>query len=279
MLRLPPEHSLTLLLLSLGHLELGARHGEFQMIILSLNLREVGGAPKLLNLKRLILSTSPDIIFFQETMVDSSKAKVFFLKCCPTWDCVAIDASSLFGGLTYGWNPLVDELQAFQTFVGIFLEGHLKEISRPVKLLNCYGPYKDMLSFWKPLEESGFLMHDGLILGGDLNFSTSSREIWGEHARLDPLSDYFSSLFSTTSLVDIFPGTISPTWRNGWLGSARISKRLDRFYINESLLEILPRCRSWVLNTFFSDHNPVCLQFDEQKEISCIPFKFNHSWL
>jgi len=44
------------------------------MIILSLNLRGVGGAPKALALKRIIAQVSPDIIFFQETMVDKFRA-------------------------------------------------------------------------------------------------------------------------------------------------------------------------------------------------------------
>jgi hypothetical protein len=31
-----------------------------------------------------------------------------------------------------------------------------------------------------------------LIFGGHLNFSTWSREVWGVHARVDPLQLYFS---------------------------------------------------------------------------------------
>jgi hypothetical protein len=49
-----------------------------------------------------------------------------------------------------------------------------------------------MTSFWQPLEDSGFLKDEGLIIGGDLNLTLSSGEVWGARARLDPLSDYFS---------------------------------------------------------------------------------------
>jgi hypothetical protein len=105
------------------------------MIILSMNLRGFGGAPKMLSIKKVIQSTSPDIILFQETMVDSYKSKDFFLKCCPLWDCVAIDATGLSGGLISGWNPLSVDLQYFHTSVGILMEECLKGVSSTVKLL------------------------------------------------------------------------------------------------------------------------------------------------
>jgi hypothetical protein len=82
-----------------------------------------------------------------------------------------------------------------------------------------------------------FLREDGLIIGGDLNLTLSSREIWGDHARIDPLADFFSSMFTSAGLVDILPCHISPTWRNGRSGSDGISKRLDRFLMSEDLLE------------------------------------------
>jgi hypothetical protein len=48
------------------------------MIILSFNLCGVGGAPKLLTLKRLIEYVSPNIKKIQGTMVESGKAWDFF---------------------------------------------------------------------------------------------------------------------------------------------------------------------------------------------------------
>jgi len=110
-------------------------------------------------------------------MFDSYKSKDFFLKCFPLWDYVAIDATDLSEGLISGWNPLSVDLQDFHTFVGILMEGCLKGVSSTVKILNCFGPYQDRLSFWKLLEESDFIREEGLIIGGNLNFTTSMREI------------------------------------------------------------------------------------------------------
>jgi exonuclease III len=47
------------------------------MILLSLNIRGVGGPLKLPSLHRLLIVNKPDIIFFQETLVDEEKARKF----------------------------------------------------------------------------------------------------------------------------------------------------------------------------------------------------------
>ena len=44
------------------------------MIILSLNVRGLGGAPTILALKRLCHNVSPDVIFLQETKLSGSWA-------------------------------------------------------------------------------------------------------------------------------------------------------------------------------------------------------------
>jgi hypothetical protein len=40
-------------------------------------------------------------------------------------------------------------------------------------------PYKDREPFWQQLSDSGLLCEDNLIIGGDLNFTLSAREVWG----------------------------------------------------------------------------------------------------
>jgi exonuclease III len=47
------------------------------MIFLSLNIRGVGGHLKAASFRRLLSHISPDIIFLQETLVDSKKARFF----------------------------------------------------------------------------------------------------------------------------------------------------------------------------------------------------------
>jgi hypothetical protein len=105
------------------------------------------------------------------------------------------------------------------------------------------------------------------------------REVWGDLARSDPLADFFTSLIQSSGLVDIQPTKLAPTWRNGRAGSAGISKRLDHFLLDDSLIGNNSKIRSWVINSTISDHNPICLQLDSFSHRSPPPFKFNTSWI
>ena len=53
-----------------------------------------------------------------------------------------------------------------------------------------------------------------LIIGGDLNLTLTSNEVWGKNARLDSLGPYFNHIFEQKGLVDLAPLKIMPTWRN-----------------------------------------------------------------
>jgi len=177
-----------------------------------------------------------------------------------------------------GWNPTYVEFCAYGTSAGILLEGKFKQSVGRYKLLNCYAPYKDRESFWQPLIDSGLLYEEGLIVGGDLNFTLTDREFWGEQARSDPIADLFSRMILSSGLVYLQPIKITPTWRNGRASIAGISKRLDRFLLNESLISSHKRLRSWVVNSSILDHNPICLQLEMSSLSRAPPFKFNNSW-
>jgi hypothetical protein len=177
------------------------------------------------------------------------------------------------GGFSSGWNPTCVDLYVFDTFAGIYLEGRFKQSADKVKLLNCYAPYKDRGIFWKPIIQSGLLSEEGIIVVGDLNFTLSMREVWGDSARNDCLVDFFTSLIQSSGLVDIHPTELAPTWRNGREGSAGISKRLDCFLLNDSLIGSSGNIRSWVINSTILYHNLICLQLDSFSQRSPPPFK------
>jgi hypothetical protein len=172
-----------------------------------------------------------------------------------------------------------DEFSTFLTPAGILLDGLVKDLNKRLKVINCYGPYSDREEFWEDIKRDGVLKEHNLILGGDLNFTTSNREVWGLHARVDPLQLYFIHLIQVEGLVDVEPIKLLPTWRNGRGGQEYIAKRLDHFLITEDLALSGLRYRSWVSNIKISDHMPVILHLEQDKEKFCYPFKFNFVWL
>jgi hypothetical protein len=131
------------------------------------------------------------------------------------------------------------------------------------------------IDVWKKV----FYPHSDLILAGDLNFSLSTDEIWGSTVVIDPLASFFKDLFANTSLVDVAPSQLVPTWRNGRMGDSNISKHLDRFFVAEGFLGPVSRYRSWVGSSYISDHAPVFFQLDIGFPKTVYPFKFNPIWL
>jgi hypothetical protein len=211
------------------------------MILLSLNIRGVGGPLKLASMRRLLEKTHPSIIFLQETLVDAFAARDFMYHLRLNWMTCATSSIGNLGGLLASWDPTLFYLFPVLSPGGILLMGTCFELRTNLTLLNVYGPCVDRRTFWERLDRLGLLAVKSLILAGDLNLTTSSREIWGERARTDPLSDFYKHLFSKNSLVDLKPAELLPTWRNGRAGAAGIAKRLDRFLVADNLLS--PTCR------------------------------------
>jgi len=124
---------------------------------------------------------------------------------------VDLDPNGRSSGLVVGWNPTLSEFHALGTTACIFLEGRFKNSTEKVKLLSCYALYKDGESFWQPILDYGLLSEHDYIVGGALNFTLSSRDIWCSMASSDPLSNYFSNLLQESGLVDLAPSHLTPT--------------------------------------------------------------------
>jgi hypothetical protein len=188
------------------------------MIFLSLNIRGVGGLQKVASFRRLISLSSPDIIFLQETLVDNKKARLFLNSFFSTWHICSVSSLGTSGGLAVAWDPTKFDLSPYLCCGGILLSGSCCSNNKRIHLLNIYAPCTDRQLFWNNLEARGLLDLENLILAGDMNLTTSVREIWGDFASQDPLADFFSSLFLKHKLVDYAPDLLVPTWRNGVLG-------------------------------------------------------------
>jgi hypothetical protein len=194
------------------------------MLVLSLNLRGTGGALKLASVHSVLEKTHPNIVFFQETLVHSEKARCFFQLLRPKWLVCAVNSVGTSGGLLAAWDPSYFDLVPYLTCGGILLTGHCLESKRFINLLNIYGPCLERKSFWERLEAAGLLSLKNLVLAGDLNLTLMAGESWGSRSNLGSLATFFTNLFSNNKLIDIQPGKLVPTWRNGQGGRCFHSK-------------------------------------------------------
>jgi hypothetical protein len=74
------------------------------MICLYFNAHGVGGAPKILSLKRLVKSFSLDIIFIQEIMRSCSKAWECFSMWLKDWSYNTLEFDGMSEGILMAWN-------------------------------------------------------------------------------------------------------------------------------------------------------------------------------
>jgi len=92
---------------------------------------------------------------------------------------------------------------------------NIKDSYYDLLVLNVYSTYIDQISFWEGLVSIGTLTDPNTILGNELNFTTSLREVWGPNPRPNPQSDFFLDLLANQHLIDIEPIKLLLTWRNG----------------------------------------------------------------
>lgn len=113
------------------------------MIILSLNVRGVGGAHKQQVLVTLFSVYSPNIVLLQEIMCLGSKSIDILSTLLKTWNLCSIDIEGLSRGLVTGWNSNVTAISTHFIPVGIILEGEAKDWGKIFNIVNLYAPYGD----------------------------------------------------------------------------------------------------------------------------------------
>ena len=109
-------------------------------MVLSLNLRGIGGILKTASFRNLLENTLSDIIFLQETLSTEQKARVFLHSFHPSWVSVAVSSMGRSGGMLVAWDPSFFDLTPFLTCGGILLVGRCLSTNQELAFLNVYGP-------------------------------------------------------------------------------------------------------------------------------------------
>lgn len=251
------------------------------MKFLLFNCRGLASTHKQSSLKRLVDRVKPEVFFLQETLGLCYVIKDLLSRLLLGCDFLVLDAKGRSGGLAIGWKMTSCRLinsWGVSSCLGVDL--YSQELNSEFRLFNIYGLYQNREVFWDCLFSLSLFSHEQIIVGGDLNFSLGSSEIWGPEAIPDPLAKFFTNYLVQKDLIDLNPIKLNPTWRNRWVGEERIAKRLERFLIGD-LIACSPifQARQWVDWGGELDHNPIILEIQQDSHKPPSPFKFNANWI
>ena len=141
-----------------------------------------GGTLKSASFRRLLSRTSPEIIFLQETMVDSQKVRTFLNKFCSNWHICSVKSPGTSGEFVVSWDNKKFDLTPYMCCGGILLTGTSRWSNQQINFLNIYGPCTNRKVFLDKVEARGLLDHTNLITTGDMNLKTNVGEVWGASA-------------------------------------------------------------------------------------------------
>eukprot|EP00253_Pinus_taeda_P027066 PITA_27066 len=221
----------------------------------------MASASKKLALRRLLEVEPIDIILLQETLGEVDHITSALKSISPGWIYWAMDVVGRSGGLSIGYNPRSIKASASwggHGFMG--LDFFSAKLGTNLRVVNIYGPCQQRENFWQHLLNLSIFSPNHIILGGDLNFSLDFGESWGSMAQVYSITRYMTNLLEHHNFVDVPMNKPLPTWRNRRVGKAALARRLDRFLMNDPLLQHLHHYKQWVGTGGISDHSPIYLE-------------------
>ncbi|XP_059638758.1 uncharacterized protein LOC132281037 [Cornus florida] len=137
----------------------------------------------------------------------------------------------------------------------------------------------ERLSLWNDINhQSTFFCNSPWLILGDFNTISNSGEKNGGSTRWNQAINDFCKCLQQAELEDLRYNGILFTWNNKSLGSACITKKLDRALINKQWNTTFPRLECTFLTPGVSDHSPIFVTIDTNSPKRCLPFRFFNAW-
>ncbi|GLT59702.1 hypothetical protein SLA2020_325070 [Shorea laevis] len=248
------------------------------MILLSINIRGLGGIGKKKEIRDLVIREKVDVLLIQETKME----QVDNCLCRMVWgtddfEWIAQAANGAFGGILIIWNSRVfRKLSSFEGtgFLGVF--GMWGDYNIPCYFVNVYSScdLAQKRCLWEILSDLVTSKKGNWCIAGDFNAIRNSQERKGDTSVRRELRE-FNDFIETTGLVDLPMIGRKFTW---YQPNGQSMSRLDRFLFSSEWMRNWTDLKQWGLMRSVSDHCPVMVK-NEACNWGPKPFKLYNVWL
>jgi exonuclease III len=254
------------------------------MKLLSWNCRGLGQSSAVRELKQIILTHKPDIMFLTETKfltADFKKKANSFGNCFSNHfivDCT-MSTRNRSGGLAMFWCNNVN----------ITIVGYNNN------MIDCYVMSDNNSSNWRATDIYGFPQqdkkvmtcelinnlklancHDQWLVFGDFNLIMHPSEKQGGRDNNHNIINLALDMLNDCNLVDLGYHGTPFTWTNNQETGDNIKERIDRFCATTSWISRFPRFTNYHLMSYTSDHNPILLVFGTNNDFRDDSHTKNH---
>ncbi|XP_026383358.1 uncharacterized protein LOC113278839 [Papaver somniferum] len=186
------------------------------------------------------------------------------------------------GGMAFGFlkNSSLEVLSS--TFNMIHVVCDITPIIKNCLVTFIYGALNTLCirNQWNYLKYFNESDNRPWLLLGDFNFILNVSEKQGGIPENSLASDFIKNSLSMLNMHDVFSFGNPFTWCNRRFKnpSELIFEKLDRGFINDNWVSLLPQTRVTNLGRVFSNHCPILLQCFHSTDKLAIPFKYFKCW-
>jgi len=252
------------------------------MIIVTFNIRGMGGGTKSRYLRHIISCEGAEFVCLQETKVKSiSDAKCYYLWGNNKVGWLHYEGENGGGGMLSMWHQEAFNYETHSMGKGyIAVYGRLAKDNLRCVVVNVYAAcnLSDKKTLWMELSNIKSSSQEVLwCFCGDFNAIRSRGERRGSTNRVDYTSEIrgFNSFIDDNLLLDTPIVGKNYTWFNS-NGSAK--SRIDRVLVTEEWMEKWPTCKQYVQRREVSDHCAIVVK-SVVRDWGPKPFRTIDAWL
>ncbi|KAH0644915.1 hypothetical protein KY284_032799 [Solanum tuberosum] len=190
----------------------------------------------------------------------------------PGWEWCTNDTNEVRGRIWVVWNPNMVKFTRVESSVQ-YVHGLVDMQQSGFKFLftAVYGLHTiaTRSSLWEKVKQlSTHIREQGLIMGDFNSILAQEDRPIGSQVQLAE-TKYFRECMIHSNITELHTIGRQYTWNNG-----HVFSRIDRALVNDGWVNRMPPLQVIVIEALFSDHSPLSIKVETQRDIRKKPFRF-----